>query len=212
MVTQFIVHAPTSRLTRLITEKANQDQEKAAEEWAGGRLRRFTLPCVINVTINERTWGWFHNFDGVMSIDLVGKEEEILTRMLPHEVGHTVLARHFGNRPPRWLDEGVAISCESDAPTRLNGECGTTNLDDFFQTRDYPGEWRPFYGQSYSVTSFLRARYGMTKVYQFARFGNHLGYEWASLKILRTNLEELDYEWRAWKKSHPMGGYRRQCA
>ncbi len=197
-MSDFLVDNPDGKLAKIVENRAEKYQWMVADEWTGGNLPPFYTKCTINVKLTDKAWGqWYSDIRGI-GIDLQGDVDEIMSRMLPHEIAHTVLTRYFNRQPPRWFDEGVAVWYEVDAPKRFGGKWGYLPLEKLFQMNDYPNRWQEFYGQSYSVVSFLREMYGAEKTTELAWWGQRIGYEEPCSWLFKTNLKDLNLAWRNW--------------
>jgi len=106
---------------------------------------------------------------------------------LPHELTHVVLADYFlGQRPPAWLDEGIATLADSEEKlARHRRDCchavhsGTAfpliellTLDRLSSAGQFPA----FYGQSVSLVRFLAERDESSKILPFVKRGLESGY------------------------------------
>ena len=141
-------------------------------------------------------------------MSIQGRGREIFESVLPHEIGHTVLATYFGRPTPRWLEEGFCVAVEnSSSRTQLEkiaidllrrGEMLT--VERMFELTDYPRDALPFYSQGYSLTRFLIEHGGEQKLIQFVSDGidsrdwgsamhKHYGYE---------SLAQLQTAWAGW--------------
>ena len=86
-------------------------------------------------------------------IKIGGSLDELLPRILPHEVTHIVLMYHFRRPIPRWADEGAAILSENASKLAehdrriaqiLRTPCKAYTLHFLFNTDDYPRDWKRF--------------------------------------------------------------------
>lgn len=131
--------------------------------------------------------------------------KEITEALLPHEITHTVLAYHFRQPLPRWLDEGGAILEENDAERDRHdmiaegmvqsGEIVPLNY--LFGVMQYPeADLARFYSEGYSVTSYL---VGLRDRPAFVRFVDQaLASDWST--ALRTcyrinSVDDLQQHW-----------------
>jgi hypothetical protein len=149
-------------------------------------------------------------------IDLVADDQGELSS-LAHELTHIVLADRFvGKRLPRWLDEGIALSADSDRKQSLHErDCrqalqqGTAlrifellSLERFRSSHQVA----PFYGQSYSLVRYLAAQDNPAKVIAFAEAAMTQGYDRALNHYYGiASVEELERRWRARARSPGTG-------
>jgi hypothetical protein len=121
----FVVHAPTAVMARVIASEAEYHRRTLAQKWLGHELPAWSKPCVIRFTQGlgnnngMSTFTFANAKDGEPSLasaamDLRGDFMHALTATLPHEVTHTVLASYFARPVPRWADEGISLLSESE--------------------------------------------------------------------------------------------------
>ncbi len=170
----FVVHAPTQVMARVIASEAEYHRQTLALKWFGEELPNWPKPCVIRFTsglggnggAGSFTFG--KNADGkqvmrTAEMELRGDFMATLTSTLPHEVMHALLASHFGKPIPRWADEGVAVLCESeyeqanhDAKLRELLSAGRgLRLKVLLPLGEYPKDMMALYTQGHSVVRFL---------------------------------------------------------
>ena len=173
----FVVHAPTETMARVIAFEAEHHRRALARKWVDRELPAWAKPCVIRYTpalgksngMSTLTFG--RNKAGVPELDTVetelrGEFLQVLTNALPHEVTHAVLATTLARPLPRWADEGIALLAESqeeqdahDAQARelLNAGRGL-RLRVLFRATEYPKDLAMLYAQGHSVARFLATR------------------------------------------------------
>lgn len=141
-------------------------------------------------------------------IDLIADTRGELSA-LAHELTHVVIADRFrGRQPPRWLDEGIAMLSDSGRKQSLHErDCreavqnGTAlrlsellSLDQFTSSRQVA----PFYGQSFSLISYLAEREDPAKVISFAETARLYGYDRALGEHYGiSSVAELERSWRS---------------
>jgi hypothetical protein len=166
----FQVDAPTSAIAKQLGQAAEQCRKEQALAWLEKELPPWPQPCAIEVkiTLDGRGGSSTFTFDkGKVtrrSIALEGSLDQLLRSVLPHEIGHTILADYFGQPLMRWADEGAAIvsGCSVDG-RRYDKICHeVTNtpgramgLRRLLSSHDYPDDVTALYAQGYSLVKFL---------------------------------------------------------
>jgi RNA polymerase sigma factor (sigma-70 family) len=176
----FIVFAPTELQARLMATEAEHQRREVAKRWLGKELPAWTKPCEIRFTPDERATGGATTFSfgpprkpDKLNADLASAEMilsgpflRVVEEQLPHEVTHAVLASHFGQPLPRWVDEGIAILSE---PAQLRNDLDlglrevlsagrAIRLKHLFRMNEYPKDTLTVYSQGHSVVQFLLSR------------------------------------------------------
>jgi hypothetical protein len=171
----FIVDAPTAQSAQQFAEAAEQHRRDLAILWLGNTLPDWSAKCPIKIHVGSdlgaggRTSFIFENgevFDWEMEIQ--GSHERILDSVLPHEITHMILASHFRQPIPRWLDEGMATSVEHHSEKanyrRMLRHFLQSNIQRCFPLnrmvamKDYPADPIPFYAQGFSLVEYLLER------------------------------------------------------
>jgi hypothetical protein len=154
--------------------------------------------------------------DRVLTLGVsVGNETLLLLATYPnaeqiaaHELSHVVVGMVTDNpysALPRWLDEGLAMYAEGELPdnNRRALERGVRE-DALLSVRSMSsysgraGEVDLYYGQAYSVVTFMLDAYGRGKMRELLLvFGEGTRQEEALQRVYGLTLEELDNEWRA---------------
>lgn len=174
----FIVHAPTPMMIRVIAAEAEHHRRALALKLLGQELPPWEKPCVIRFVPAPKVSGGATVFTfgtdkgapvmATAETEVRGDFLSVLASTLPHEVTHTVLASYFGKPIPRWADEGIAALAESedehashDARVRdlLNAGRGI-RLRVLFRMTEYPRDMIVLYAQGYSVARFLAGTSG----------------------------------------------------
>ena len=188
----FVVRAPTAELAARAGEAAERHRKRLAREWLGKELPAWEVPLRVTVRVTAGGPGGATTFtfgtkDGKPAVtsaemDLHGPARGILDSQLPHEVMHTVLAAHFGRPVPRWADEGIAVTAESEAEQNshdakcreyLNAGRGF-RLATLFRLAEYPRDMHVLYVQGYSAVRYLIDRGGpdgRAKLLRFVKEG-----------------------------------------
>ena len=171
----FTVHAPCAESAQHFAETAEQLRKDLAILWLGDPLPNWSQTCrvVINVGTHLGAGGFttfiFENgevFDWYMEIQ--GTHERILDSVLPHEIMHMILASHFRQPIPRWLDEGMATYVEHNSEKSnhrrmlrhylQSGVQRCFPLNRIVAMKEYPDDPMPFYVQSFSLVEYLIER------------------------------------------------------
>jgi hypothetical protein len=165
------------------------------EKWLGDAVGDWTSRCyvVLHPTAtmyvqaagrgSERTAGCstIKELDGqVLSrrIDLRLDRPDPLSRALPHELTHIVLADYItGHKLPRWADEGMAMLADPQDKREAHGrdlitalkQGAVLRLPEILTMDGYPEpqQTAAFYGQSLSLVEFLIDRKGSLTLQQF---------------------------------------------
>jgi hypothetical protein len=205
----FVVEGTTEEAARLITEAAEKQRTEQAKLWLGKALPAWIAPCTIRVSLCEGRPSGGTTFDYRRSphtacMFLNGPLPAILDGVLPHEVGHTVLAEHFRRPIPRWADEGAAILSETGGAPKLhqkrarellaNGRA--MRLTHLFGLRDYPADVGPLYAEGYSVSRFLVEKKDRATYLKFITAGMTDG--WESAVSSSYGYESIDALEQAW--------------
>src|SRR5262245_30335729 len=170
----FVVHAPTQVMARVIASEAEYHRRMLALKWFGEELPNWPQPCVIRFTSGlgsnggASTFTFGKNADGkpvvqTATMELRGDFMATLTSTLPHEVMHVLLASHFGKPIPQWADEGIAVLSESEDEqanhdTRLRELLSAgrgIRLKVLLPLGEYPKDMIVLYTQGHSVVRFL---------------------------------------------------------
>jgi RNA polymerase sigma factor (sigma-70 family) len=166
----FMVRAPTRRIALLAGTTAERFRKSEALRWLGKELPAWAELCPLEVVIRHD--GVLHattfQYDAgrLVSRNMVveGSLDHVLSNGLPHEITHTVLADYLGTPPPRWADEGAAMTAEDDeeqqryravADKLLLDKARLIPLRRLLPMVEYPPDTAVLYGQGYSLTRFL---------------------------------------------------------
>ena len=211
----FIVDASTPAFAQLVAETAERFRSELAVAWLGQELPKWSKACDVKVTTapdlaaGGETVFTFSNgevYDWKMTLQ--GSEERVLDSVLPHEITHTILASYLRAPAPRWLDEGMATSVESDVErmryrTMLVDFLHTKRgipFNDMISMKEYPKDLTPFYSQSFSVCEYLILVGGRRRLIEFAKAGYDSNNWDAALKKYYNceSLGDLQAEWVEW--------------
>lgn len=207
----FAVEAPTKQVAKQVAEKAEVCRKQIAAQWLGKRTVEWSEPCTINVEFSKfekfgaSRFAYSNDELSRAHITVRGPIDEILTRVLPHEVTHAVLVLHFGRPIPRWADEGAAVLSEDARKRddydrlmlRIADRAGTAySLEYLLSTRGYPAELDVFYPQSYSITSYLVSLKGRRAFLAFLEYGMENGWDTAAKAYYGfKDVETLERAW-----------------
>jgi hypothetical protein len=154
--------------------------------------------------------------DRVMTLGVsVGNETLLLLatysdaeRIAAHELSHVIVGMVTNNpysQVARWLDEGLAMYAEGDLPANNRQALErAVRADALLSVRSMSsysgqaGEVDLYYGQAYSIVTFMLDAYGRDKMRELLIvFGEGTRQEDALQRVYGLTLEELDNEWRA---------------
>jgi hypothetical protein len=212
----FDVTAPTAELARQVALAAEEHRNEFARRWFNKEITDWPEACQITLVSHENAaMGWtsyqvLPSSVGELQILLKGPAPRLLEFVLPHEVAHAVLVKSLERPLPRWADEGIALTCESEAQQRrLRLQAAyphsPTRLEELLDAREYPaGDTRlhRFYTHSYLLTEFLLTRGEEQQLIAFASDGQTHGWENAACRHYGvSSLDELQDQWQQWLSS-----------
>ncbi|MDR1494074.1 MAG: hypothetical protein LBT05_15335 [Planctomycetaceae bacterium] len=209
-----ILNASNVALAEQFGKTAERCRKELAVLWLGYELPQWSAPCPVTVKIGALGAGGETKFlfnEGEVydwNMYVQGSVEAILTAVLPHEIMHTILASHFREPLPRWIEEGTATFVESLSEKQnyrrllyrfLQSGRGIP-FNEMFRFSQYPDDQMPLYSQAFSVTEFLIMQRGRRNFIGFIGAGlknnnwsqairDYYGYE---------NLGELQVKWNLW--------------
>jgi hypothetical protein len=214
------------RQSRVFAEKMAQTAERTRtallEKWFSEEPWTWAEPCELYLYDNPHEYSVATaappqspahtriDTDGVRilsrRIHLHGANAEMLRSILPHEVTHAVLAGRFGQRIPRWADEGMAVLTEpSDRIAshlhllpHWRDQGLLLNARRLLELEDYPEPraWGSFYAQSVSLVQFLCKEKGPQTFASFLRDGLKGGYSIALRRYYGWDFTELESRWQ----------------
>jgi len=219
----FTVNAPCAESAQQFAEVAEQYRKDLAILWLGKTLPDWSARCSIKIHVgsdlgaggktsfifeNGEVFGW--------EMEIQGSHERILDSVLPHEITHMILASHFRQPLPRWLDEGMATSVEHYSEQEnyrrmlryflRSSVQRCFPLNRLVAMKDYPADVMPFYAQGFSLVEYL-LEYGRQfddyehrRLVRFAGSGMQNGDWQSALKEHYgiQNLGELQTSWVRW--------------
>ena len=149
-----------------------------------------------------------HLMDFEWDMKIQGPTDSIITAVLPHEITHIVLATHFKQPIPRWIDEGAATFVENEKERQnyrnllyqyLRTGRGIP-FNQLFRMTKYPDDQMPLYSQSFSLAEFLILQQGYRHYVEFAAMGMETN-DWPQAInefYGYKNLDELQVKWNRW--------------
>ncbi|MCL2004687.1 MAG: hypothetical protein FWG73_00845 [Planctomycetaceae bacterium] len=219
----FAVNAPCAQSAQQFAEIAEQYRKDLAILWLGSPLPNWAAKCPVKIHVgthlgaggrtsfvfeNGEVFGW--------EMEIQGSYERIIDSVLPHEITHTILASHFREPIPRWLDEGLATyvehQSEKAAYRQMLRQYLQPNVQRCFPLnrlvamKDYPDDPMPFYAQGLSLVEYL-IQYGRQfenceyrRLIHFAQSGMSRGDWQAALQEHYgiDSLGELQLSWVSW--------------
>jgi hypothetical protein len=197
----------------MIGVRAEELRREMALEWFGKEMAAWGQPCRLSVAVNMQSPSgqteFTFAFDRVagMAMKVRGPLDRLAFSVLPHEVMHALLAHHFNQPVPRWVDEGIAIRAE-DATERERHDAQLRRfakqskllpLATLFSLKDYPfgsDNILCLYAQGYSVTDFLLRSKDRATLLAFVDEGLKSGWTKAVKSCYgHESVEELEEAW-----------------
>lgn len=185
----FHVRAGNAQLAKHVGDAAEKYRRELAEMWLGRELPPWSQPCPIQVVITHQAEGetsfllpeFGEGMPTDWSMTIKGPVDRLVDSVLPHEITHTIMATHFKQRLPRWVDEGACTTVEHPSekqkihrmlmdflsPRQRKG----LPFNRMFVMREYPRDLLPLYAQGYSVSRYLIAQGGHQHFTQFIQSG-----------------------------------------
>ncbi len=211
--TNFTVLAPSQALADAVANRAEAFRKQSALEWLGKELPDRKGRSLITVDITSEkdeglTWPIDSPERTLHQIWLTTSTERALGTTLHHEVIHTVLDSHFYPESlPAWASEGIASQADDNGRKENQRQI----LVRWWQTGHWPGLRSLFeaagighdnlgrYAAASSVTEFLVARGGKTRVVEFAGNGPKRGWDQAASDYYGVHdMAELQTAWQNW--------------
>jgi len=223
----FVVEASSDDLARKVGDAAEKYRANLSVEWLGRTLPRWSRPCVVTVKCapdlpakGETVFSFSNGEVYDWKMNAQGSETQILDSVLPHEITHTLIASYFRSPAPRWIDEGMATSVESESERNryrsqlmdyLHNDRGIA-FNEMVSAKEYPRDLTPFYSQAFSVCEYLLLIGGKRRLVEFARRGSY-SRDWNG--ALREyygyeSLGALQVEWLGWLRRWEVAGCPRE--
>lgn len=200
------------------------------QRWIGGPSSvRWTTPCQVVIHRSQQSylaavgrWGGSTSGSSLVRrepdgsttrrIDLLPTPNGECTS-LAHELVHVMLADHFPAGTPLWIDEGLALLCDTPQKQSMHWrdcaiamQSGTMLPLQRLMELDRPtspAQFAAVYGQSLTLTRFLATKEDPVKILEFVRHARKSGHLDAMQTIYGIRgWEELEREWRAYVNSH----------
>lgn len=215
----FIVTCPDPDFGAKVAEEAERFRKELAIEWLGHELPPWEQKCPIEVVFAKyasgRTSFGFASMGGPkgypVSWEMVveGPADRILDAVLPHEITHAIFATHFGQKLPRWADEGACTTVEHESERAKHRimlvEFLTTKrgipFNRMFPMMEYPRDMLPLYAQGHSVAQFLINHRGKREFVKFIADGLRHHHDWD--RVVQEyygydDLSDLQLTWNDW--------------
>lgn len=213
--TNFLVSCDDPLLARQVAQTAEQYRRQLALSWLGHELPRWQDICPIQVRVGDRlgaggqtSFTFENRRPGRWQMIIQGSRRRILDSVLPHEITHTIFASHFGQRLPRWADEGACTTVEHASERRkqqqLLVQFLTTDrgipFNVMYRITEYPEDIMPLYAQGYSVARYLLAHGGRRRFVTYLEAGLASGnWDQATRKTYAlADLSQLQTSWISW--------------
>ena len=172
----------------------------------------WSVPAVLTVTGGGRPRGaTTFNFNGQsinqVTMTVQGGTKEDVDTALSHEVMHAVLASRFGRPLPRWYDEGIAVTAESQIQ-QTNYDQGlrhylTTGRGIAFSLMvhdmTYKADQLPTYSQGHSVIQWMMDQKDQTTLLAAQDHAFQHGWPDAFKTYYgQDNLQQAQDTWLSW--------------
>lgn len=210
----FIVTSGNAELSKQVGDRAEVFRSKLALHWTGREMPKWSAPCPITVRVGELGAGGATSFvfeNGEVykwRMSIQGRPGPVVETVLPHELTHAILACHFRQPLPRWVDEGMATTVETQEEKAkqlavlhevLRSGRGIP-LRKMLPMKDYPQDWQPIYAQGYSITQFLIHHAGELAFVDFVAASTRDDHWDDALKSAYgiKSADELNDKWLAW--------------
>lgn len=221
----FVVQAASPQMAQAVGQRAEYYRARLATLWLGNTLADWTTPCPIAVHLSNQAHGETsfmlpeYGAGPPSDWDMIvhGPADRLLDSVLPHEITHTIFASYFGQRLPRWVDEGACTTVEHPAEKEKIHAMLLRYLsaqqrrgipfNRMFQMRDYPNDMLPLYAQGFSLAKYLIAQGGHQRFVSMIRRGLELENAQPSLVAWNQamkdvygyqDLSELQLDWLGW--------------
>jgi len=145
---------------------------------------------------------------GAISLLIEPNNLKEVGRSVPHEISHLVVyqaTKNPYNRPPLWLDEGLAVNNQDQVEGFLT-EAFQRGFDKHSLqplrtiSGRFPSDSQLFYqsyGESVNVVQYILKKYGQDKMGQLLTiFKDGVSYDEALKTVLGVTSDELDRQWK----------------
>ncbi len=206
----FVVHAETPEVAKMVAEAAEAHRKDLATLWIGKDLPAWSHRCRINVAVTMDAPQAFTDLSYsqgrvvAQKVEIKGALDEIVRGPLPHELTHVLFGHHFGLQVPRWADEGAAVLSEDKHQWTLQRRAFADilaaekhfPLRTFLAMREYPDDVHCLYAQGHSVSRFLVSAKGRQVFLAFVSDGMKYGWDEAvRARYAFKDVEHLEKEW-----------------
>lgn len=193
----FIVRSGSGN-AKMYAAALEYNRYKNAMEFLGRPIADWSSPCLVDIQLAGGNGGAttfaFTNgdfgkpFGWKMSIQ--GTPNGLLEDTIPHEVMHMVTAEAFQRMTPRWIDEGIATTTETETGGQaklknlLNQFMQQGRIKDFssiMNKKEYPRDMLTIYAQGNSISNYLIEKggggiIGKRKLYEAFGYANQHGW------------------------------------
>lgn len=221
----FEIHAPQASLAKHVGDAAEKYRRDLATLWLGQPLADWSERCPIQVVITGQAEGETsfllpdegRGMPSDWRMTVKGPVDRLMDSVLPHEITHTIMATHFKQRLPRWVDEGACTTVEHPSekakihsmlmdflsPQQQKG----LPFNRMFVMREYPRDILPLYAQGYSVSRFLISQADQKHFTQFIQAGLDNEMQMAAIPAWTQavqqyyqyeSLSDLQLQWLDW--------------
>lgn len=214
----FAVVGQTPEWAKAVAESAEKYRTVIAMNWLGRPIPDWPTPCQMTATAGRLGPGGtttfvYHDNGGPVTdfvSNIQGPPDRLMDSVLPHEITHMVLAAHFRQPIPRWLDEGAASNVEHISEKTRHRQALLQFLrtgrgiafNRMFAMTEYPPDMMPLYAQGFSAVDYLIQNGGRQKFIKFAGDGMRTNNWTAALKSYYgiQDLGAFQNQWLAWVK------------
>lgn len=208
----FVVYAPDQELADEVLKKSEELRTKLARAWLGKTLLPGVGATMIHIKLSSSedsgfTWPKDHPAKKYHSITMTSSRDRVLGTTLAHELTHVMLAIEFGDRLPRWANEGAATCQDGEKLRQTRSE----RLQRFAKTNEWPAllkilnqqeigsDEAVFYTVANSLTEFLLERDDSDVFFRFSIAGKETGWELAAKNSYEFHsLQEMEQGWHDW--------------
>ncbi len=207
-----------------LRQAAEVARERSAKFWSGRSLPgNWFAPCPIEWSVQRGTGSGSTRFrlaNGEVfgwQMTVCGDRTAVLQDVLPHEVDHAVRATLVRRPLPRWLDEGCASLCESEAThAQLREQLRTSRRRlltpatiDQLQYPSTADDSQQLYAEGFSLVEFLLSRGPSQELMQVQRSSTPPSQ--SLVEVYREPLPRLLASWQTWEQSRLSSGARCDC-
>ncbi|MEM0465932.1 MAG: hypothetical protein QXW97_04510, partial [Candidatus Pacearchaeota archaeon] len=213
----FYVIAPGGN-AKAYAQALEYNRYKSAIEWIGKPLPDFERPLIIRVQEDmgqgsggrtDLVFDPLTRTGKAISMSIYGNRNNLLYSTIPHEVMHTISAEYFGQPLPRFIDEGIAQTTESDIDKKRSADLLINllqqgrkyDINTLIRMQEYPQDFWPLYAQGHSISEYLIEKggggiEGKRKLFEACKYATKHGWENALKKYYGfQNVMDFEKKW-----------------